>query len=810
MASFIILNPVKKTKTVHVLKKDLTKIGRLSDNDIILKDSRASRYHAEVIHKKDGDYLIKDLYSSNGIKVNDKKTTTKLLEENDKIKIASLILVFRKDDLTERPTDATGKTSISVDPEKTKIISSDDQNYDTVMGIELDQETVLMPARDSQDAKIEQGETDATIVMAESPATSLTAEVQAPGPEIQTEPTMILERPGSLSPDLSSDPSRTAAEEMMGQTMEIPATPSRKIVSLKPLAYRSKQTSLLNLLLKNGNITEDEMNMILSKAVESSSTTCQILYDMSLSHRRGFIDTIKSYFGLPFIETDDEIVKMYQKGSISEETFRRCASLSVKGADEISTKYISVIVPDPLDLKVIDDLTLSAKKPVKPVCFSTPEIIKKSISRAFKSSMSSRALGTSNITVDIGRTDYSIEEVSDFPIVDMVNYFVHKAMMERASDIHLEPAEHFFVVRNRIDGVLHEAAFLPNYIHPEVVSRLKIICDMNVAERRLPQDGRFSVSIQDKKLDVRVSTLPTVHGEKIVLRLLEQDAASTDINDLGLDDFERELFLEKIQAAYGMILLTGPTGSGKTTTLYSALSTLNTGDINILTVEDPVEYKIAGVYQMQANEKIGLTFASGLRTMLRQDPDVIMVGEIRDLETAEIAIRAALTGHIVFSTLHTNDAIGIVLRLTDMGIDPFLVSSAITLAIAQRLYRTICEDCRSYVEPEIIKESLEEEGITESRLKKLGLEISEDREYAIGKGCPKCKGTGYFGRKALFEMFNVTQEAKDLIISKDFTESAIKKLAVEQGMTTLLQSGRQAVERGLTTIEEIIRVCGEN
>jgi type II secretory ATPase GspE/PulE/Tfp pilus assembly ATPase PilB-like protein len=277
-----------------------------------------------------------------------------------------------------------------------------------------------------------------------------------------------------------------------------------------------------------------------------------------------------------------------------------------------------------------------------------------------------------------------------------------------------------------------------------------------------------------------------------------------------MEDREIELLMEKITAPYGMILLTGPTGSGKTTTLYAALSILNSGDINILTVEDPVEYKIPGVYQMQANEKIGLTFAAGLRTMLRQDPDVIMVGEIRDNETAEIAVRAALTGHIVFSTLHTNDAIGIVLRLTDMDIEPFLVASALTLAIAQRLYRTICEDCRTYVEPRVVRERLQEEGITQSRLKRLGLQISEDREYAIGKGCPKCKGTGYYGRRALFEMFNVTQEAKDLIISKDFTESALKTLAKQQGMTTLLHAGRRAVEKGLTTIEEVIRVCRED
>jgi len=464
---------------------------------------------------------------------------------------------------------------------------------------------------------------------------------------------------------------------------------------------------------------------------------------------------------------------------------------------------------DPTDIQAIDDLSLAANKRIKPVCFSTPETIKKAISRVYKTTISTKALDLASINVEIGKKELTVEEVTGFPIVDMVNYFINKAMTERASDIHFEPTEHFLVVRNRIDGVLHEVAALPDYLHPEIISRLKIICDMNVAEKRLPQDGRFSVTISEKKVDVRVSTYPTVHGEKIVLRLLEQEAIITDVNMLGMEDGEVELLLEKITSPFGMVLLTGPTGCGKTTTLYACISMINSQDINILTVEDPVEYKIPGIYQMQANEKIGLTFAAGLRTMLRQDPDVIMVGEIRDHETAEIAIRAAITGHIVFSTLHTNDAVGIIIRLTDMGVDPFLVSSSLSLAIAQRLYRTICEDCRIYVEPKIIMERLKEEGISETRLRKLGLEISEDREYSMGKGCPKCRGTGYYGRRALFEIFNLTQEAKDLIISKDFSESELKRLAVEQGMSTLLMAGRRSVDRGLTTVEEIIRVCGE-
>jgi len=581
------------------------------------------------------------------------------------------------------------------------------------------------------------------------------------------------------------------------------------VIPLKAPGYRTRPTSLLHLLYKNDVISEDELNQFLREVRETTATPYDVIAKKSLYYRRGGMDTLTRYFKLPFIESDDELVRRHEKSVITENMARRCLAFAIKEEEVKGGEYLPVIMADPTNLQALDELGLTAKKPVKPVCFSTPEIIKKAISRIYKTTISTTALDLATINLEIGKKDVTVEDMTGFPIVDMVNYLINKALSERASDIHFEPTEHFLIVRYRIDGVLHETVALPHYLHPEIVSRIKIICEMNVAEKRLPQDGRFSVTVGEKKVDVRVSTFPTVHGEKVVLRLLEQEAVITDIDRLGMEENEVALLVEKITAPYGMVLLTGPTGCGKTTTLYACLSMINSQDINILTVEDPVEYKIQGVYQMQANEKIGLTFAAGLRTMLRHDPDVIMVGEIRDHETAEIAIRAAITGHIVFSTLHTNDAVGIVLRLTDMGIEPFLVSSSLGLAIAQRLYRTICEDCRLYVEPKIILERLKEEGINESRLRKMGLDISRDREYSIGKGCPKCRGTGYFGRRAIFEMFNITQEAKDLIISKDFRESELKKLAIEQGMVTLLQAGRRAIDRGITTVEEIIRVCRE-
>jgi type II secretory ATPase GspE/PulE/Tfp pilus assembly ATPase PilB-like protein/pSer/pThr/pTyr-binding forkhead associated (FHA) protein len=817
MAYFRIINPDTQIKTLQPLHKKTTRIGRLSDNDIILKDQRVSRYHAELRHRKNDDYLLKDLYSSNGIKVNGKKMTRRILKENDQIKIGKFFLLFKTATLSKEQLEALQASPPSVDPGKKAAKKDDDQDSVTFIGtisdqfvgeldFDLDDTTVTFPSNEFETIKQPENKPLGEKKTAVGPDNAKTAV-----PETQlSQETELNPAPTSIHQEtktLDIEPPLTSKEDRKAEEID---TAHEEITPLGPLNYRCRPESLVDLLAKNEVLPEMEMNELTSMAKESSATVCQILSQMALHHRRGIIDILKEDFNLPFIETDDEIVKMYKESPISEIMARKCIALSINAKDEENNKYVPVIMSDPTDLQTVDCLSLAVEKPVKPVFFSTPENIKKAIARIFKSPLEGRVFGGRDIKVEVGKKDYSIEEVTDFPVVDMVNYFIHKAMTERASDIHFEPTEHFFVVRNRIDGVLHEVAALPNYLHPEIVSRFKIMCDMNVAERRLPQDGRFTLSIHDKKLDIRISTFPTVHGEKIVLRLLEQESHVSDIHTLGMEHNEIELLTEKITAPYGMILLTGPTGSGKTTTLYSALSMLNSGDINILTVEDPVEYKIPGVYQMQANEKIGLTFAAGLRTILRQDPDVIMVGEIRDNETAEIAVRASLTGHVVFSTLHTNDAIGIVLRLTDMDIEPFLVASALTMAIAQRLYRTICDDCRTYVQPRIVRERLQEEGITESRLKRLGLEVSEDREYATGKGCPKCKGTGYYGRRALFEMFNVTQEAKDLIISKDFTESALKSLAMEQGMATLLQAGRRAVERGLTTIEEVIRVCRED
>ena len=392
----------------------------------------------------------------------------------------------------------------------------------------------------------------------------------------------------------------------------------------------------------------------------------------------------------------------------------------------------------------------------------------------------------------------------------IVDYVLFRAHGQGASDIHVEPTEAVLLIRNRVDGMLHEEARLPKTLHAEVSSRIKILSGMDVAEKRRPQDGRISAQIKDSPIDVRVSTFPTVHGEKIVMRLLDKSSLMPSPELLGLRPRELQILIDKINAPFGLVMLCGPTGSGKTTTLYSCLSAIDKNVKNVLTVEDPVEYRLAGVHQMQVNHKIGLTFAEGLRNILRQDPDVIMVGECRDLETTSMAIQASLTGHIVFSTIHTNDSIGVVSRLLDMDIDPFLVASSLSLAIAQRLVRTICPDCEIRIEGRRIIERLGAEGVSDEKIAILGIMIEPDLSYVIGGGCSRCRDTGYVGRQAVFEVFEMTRATKKVIVGDGFSVDELRVVAEEEGLTTLVANGLKLVEEGITTHQEVIRVLGDS
>jgi general secretion pathway protein E len=387
-----------------------------------------------------------------------------------------------------------------------------------------------------------------------------------------------------------------------------------------------------------------------------------------------------------------------------------------------------------------------------------------------------------------------LDETSEAPIIKLVNHILAQAVKGRASDIHIEPYHHELNVRFRLDGVLYNKLSLSRKLHSAVVSRIKIMAKLNIAEKRLPQDGRIEIRIGDRQVDLRVSTIPTVFGERVVMRLLEKGLRLLTLEEIGLPAQLLEEMYHLVTLSHGIVLVTGPTGSGKTTTLYAALNHINSPDKNILTIEDPIEYQLDGIGQMQVSSKIDLTFARGLRAMVRQDPDVILVGEIRDLETAEIAIQAALTGHLVFSTLHTNDAASTVTRLIDMGIEPFLVSSSVRAIIAQRLVRRVCPECRRPYTP--TGEQLEEWG--------LGFLPEGTVLYKAG-GCPACLETGYRGRTGIYEFLHMDEELSSLILQTS-DANQIRSAAVAKGMRTLRQCGMELVARGETTVSEILRV----
>lgn len=394
--------------------------------------------------------------------------------------------------------------------------------------------------------------------------------------------------------------------------------------------------------------------------------------------------------------------------------------------------------------------------------------------------------------------DDLLDDTSDSPVIRLVNLMFSQAVRDDASDIHIEPYQNSLKIRQRLDGILYDMISPPKHVQAALISRVKIMAKLNIDQKRLPQDGRIELKVADKEIDVRVSTLPTAFGERVVLRLLKKSSVLIPLTDLGMPDDRFAPFEKEIKAANGIVLVTGPTGSGKTTTLYAALSSINNTDINIITIEDPIEYRISGIGQVQINPRIDLTFASGLRSIVRQDPDVILVGEIRDTETAEIAIQSALTGHLVFSTLHTNDSASAITRLRDMGIEPFLIASSINAILAQRLVRMICSDCS------------EEYTADAEELKRIGLTEEESRGQKVhrGKGCVSCHQTGYKGRCGIFELLLMNQEMKSLVLHTS-DANQIKKQAVENGMITLRRDGAMKVLQGITTIEEVVRVSQE-
>jgi type IV pilus assembly protein PilB len=456
-----------------------------------------------------------------------------------------------------------------------------------------------------------------------------------------------------------------------------------------------------------------------------------------------------------------------------------------------------VAMSDPANLVALDDIRTLTKMEVKSVVATKDDImgaIGKYASMADDmESLTDEMYGGLDDNEDLSRLQAVTEEA---PIVKFVNLLISQAVADGASDIHIEPGERDLRVRYRIDGVLHEVMKSPRSIQAGVISRLKIMADVDISERRIPQDGRISLNVHGKSIDLRFSTLPTVYGEKVVMRILDRSSVMLSLDDLGFLDHNLKRFEEAYRKPYGMILVTGPTGSGKSTTLYATLNVVNQPGVNIVTTEDPVEYRLPGISQVQVNNKVGLTFAAALRSILRQDPDIILVGEMRDRETAHIGIEASLTGHLVLSTLHTNDAPSAVTRLTEMGIEPFLVGSAVDCVLAQRLARKVCSKCVELVRPDA--ELLKAAGFDDDI-------VAERPEVPQAVGCRACGNTGYRGRMAIHEVMTVTEEIERLAVARASTEE-VNRVAVEQGMRMLRDDGLAKVLLGWTTIEEIGRV----
>jgi GSPII_E N-terminal domain./Type II/IV secretion system protein. len=548
-----------------------------------------------------------------------------------------------------------------------------------------------------------------------------------------------------------------------------------------------------DILLFAGLITQDQLNKALEEQKKTGERLGEVLTRLKYVTPEQIIEVLEFQLGIPHVELSRFYIDPDIPRLISENLARRHKLIPIRRDPD----GLCVAMADPLDIFAIDDVSIATGMNVKPY-IATENDIEKAINRYYGRQEAERTAqdfrkeyGSNHEAVEVS------EDVVNAPAVRLVNLIIEQGIESRASDIHIEPTEEDVRIRFRIDGKLHEIMRPGKDTLGPIVTRIKIMSNLNIAEQRLPQDGRIETVVNGKKLDIRVSILPTINGEKAVLRLLDKQNFLISRDKLGLTQDEMNVYASFLKHPHGIILVTGPTGSGKTTTLYTMLQELNNEDKNIITVEDPVEYTIAGVNQIQVNEKIGLDFASVLRFVLRQDPDIIMVGEIRDSETAEIAIRAAITGHLVLSTLHTNDAAGAVTRLMDMGIEPYLLSSSLVGVIAQRLVRTICPSCKvSYDADE-----------AEKRL--LGLPENTNLKLYRGRGCAACNKTGYRGRQGIFEMLPITKQIKRLINMRA-SDDEIKAEAMREGNHALRDSARELVLKGVTTLEEMERLTYED
>ncbi len=563
------------------------------------------------------------------------------------------------------------------------------------------------------------------------------------------------------------------------------------------------QRKLIGQILKEqGFVTESQIEEALKIQRDKGGVIGQILRDAGHVSDDAVVTALGIQSGMATVDLDHMEIppEVIEKVSVSIASIYRIVPVAFEN------DVLTVAMAEPHNLDVLDDLRFMLSHEVKGA-IASESAVDAAIEKHYSSQKQQvddimkniGAGGDADIEMDFTHKEGAIDidlqdQITSAPVVKLLNYILVQAIKDQSSDIHFEPFEDDFKVRYRVDGVLYDMLPPPRHLAQAITSRVKVMSQLNIAETRLPQDGRIQLTIGGKPIDMRISTLPTLFGESVVMRVLDRSVVSLDLDRIGLRDDELKSIRSMTDKPHGICLVTGPTGSGKTTTLYSALNEANDIGIKIITTEDPVEYDLDGIIQVEINEGIGVTFASCLRSILRQDPDKILVGEIRDLETAEIAIRASLTGHLVFSTLHTNDAPSAITRLLDMGVEPFLIAATVEAVLGQRLVRTICVSCKEEYEP------------TDDMLMQLNLTREDVREkrFFYGKGCEKCNNTGYKGRSAVFEIMTMTDRIRELLSQRAST-SAMRQIAREQGMRTMRESGLLKIFDGTTTIEEVVR-----
>ena len=569
-----------------------------------------------------------------------------------------------------------------------------------------------------------------------------------------------------------------------------------------------QSTAMADVFVSSGLVSQEQLTQAVDKQrqLKTQEPIGDLLVSMGLITERDRVRCLGEQWGVPYVDLTEIQIADDITSAVTQELARRFKVIPI----ERSAKRLTLAMKNPLDIFAIDEIRLITGKEVEAV-IATEEDIINAISANYRTEVNvseavagvMKDLDEATITLIQGGSEdnITIEQLKELsgeaPVVRLANMIISRGITDKASDIHIEPAKDGLRIRYRVDGILSDGMTLPKKAQASITSRIKIMADMDISEKRAPQDGRISATIEGRPYDFRVSTLPAVFGEKIVMRVLDKSNISVGLHKLGLLPYTFEMFESMIQRTYGIILVTGPTGSGKSTTLYSVLAKLNSGEKNILTIEDPVEYELSGITQSMVNNRAGMTFASGLRSMLRQDPNIIMVGEMRDQETAMIAIEAALTGHLVLSTLHTNDAPGSVARLLDMGVESFLIASSIAGVLAQRLLRTVCIKCKEPYAP------------PKDALKRLGMNLDlldkSEVTFFRGRGCDTCKGTGYKGRIGVYELMPVNDKVRELILARA-SSYAIREAAIEAGMRTLKDDAMEKILLGITTLEESLRV----